>query len=69
LQLIAKENIRNVWDCCAASGGKSILAKDVFGNITLTVSDIRKSILHNLRKRFSEAGIEKLSFFYSRYWK
>jgi 16S rRNA (cytosine967-C5)-methyltransferase len=46
-----------VWDCCAASGGKSILAKDVLGDIDLTVSDIRESILMNLRKRFQSAGI------------
>jgi 16S rRNA (cytosine967-C5)-methyltransferase len=46
-----------VWDCCAASGGKSILAYDTLGNIDLTVSDIRESILFNLKKRFSDAGI------------
>lgn len=48
----------NVWDCCAASGGKSILAKDTLKNIHLTVSDIRKSILINLEKRFAAAGIK-----------
>jgi 16S rRNA (cytosine967-C5)-methyltransferase len=47
-----------VWDCCAASGGKSILVKDILGDIDLTVSDVRESILFNLRKRFKEAGIE-----------
>lgn len=46
-----------VWDCCAASGGKSILAKDVLGNIQLTVSDVRKNILHNLERRFLAAKI------------
>lgn len=46
-----------VWDCCAASGGKSILAWDTLGSIDLTVSDIRESIIANLRQRFSEAGI------------
>jgi len=46
------------WDCCAASGGKSIMAKDIFGNINLTVSDVRPSVLANLAKRFAEAGIE-----------
>lgn len=49
----------SVWDCCAASGGKSIMAKDVFGNIKLTVSDVRESILHSLKKRFAQAGIKK----------
>ena len=47
-----------VWDCCAASGGKSILLHDlVHKNIQLTVSDIRKNILHNLQQRFQDAGI------------
>lgn len=48
----------SVWDCCAASGGKSIMVKDIFGEINLTVSDIRESILSNLKKRFASAGIE-----------
>jgi len=47
-----------VWDCCAASGGKSILAIDVFQKIDLTVSDVRPSIIHNLKRRFKEAGIK-----------
>lgn len=52
-----KENTpRLVWDCCAASGGKSLLAIDRIKNITLTVSDIRPSILANLEKRLSKAG-------------
>lgn len=47
-----------VWDCCAASGGKSILLYDKLkGQIKLTVSDIRKSILHNLQQRMNDAGI------------
>ena len=49
----------SLWDCCAASGGKSIMAKDILGDIDLTVSDIRESILLNLKKRFSVAGINK----------
>ena len=54
------EEIKNhptVWDCCAASGGKSIMTYDVMQNINLTVSDIRNSIIENLIDRFSEAGI------------
>ncbi len=48
-----------VWDCCAASGGKSILIFDILkGNIDLKVSDIRPSILNNLKARFKDAGIK-----------
>jgi 16S rRNA (cytosine967-C5)-methyltransferase len=47
-----------VWDCCAASGGKSLLMYDLLNkNIQLTVSDIRKNILHNLQQRLQDAGI------------
>ncbi|HUP12296.1 MAG TPA: hypothetical protein VM187_08800, partial [Niastella sp.] len=52
-----------VWDACAASGGKSILAADIFKQIDLTVSDIRKSILINLEKRFATAGINNYHSF------
>lgn len=54
-----------VWDCCAASGGKSILAFDILGEIVLTVSDIRKSILANLKKRFERAGLTSYELFYA----
>ncbi|MCW3109144.1 MAG: Fmu (Sun) protein [Segetibacter sp.] len=47
-----------VWDCCAASGGKSILIYDLLSNIQLTVSDVRQSIIQNLHNRFKEAGIK-----------
>jgi 16S rRNA (cytosine967-C5)-methyltransferase len=52
-----------VWDCCAASGGKSIMLYDLDSTIDLTVSDVRESILANLHKRFSEAGIRKYQSF------
>jgi 16S rRNA (cytosine967-C5)-methyltransferase len=56
VQLSSKERKLTVWDCCAASGGKSILLYDTLqGNIQLTVSDIRKNILHNLQQRLQEA--------------
>lgn len=48
----------SAWDCCAASGGKSILLWDILlGKVSLTVSDIRESIISNLKNRFAIAGI------------
>lgn len=46
------------WDCCAASGGKSILLHDLQPAVNLFASDVRASILENLRKRFAEAGVK-----------
>jgi len=53
----SREPVISIWDCCAGSGGKSLLSFDLFKNINLTVSDKRKSILENLRLRFSKAGL------------
>lgn len=63
LSEVLVDNELKVWDCCAASGGKSILAYDINPTIKLTVSDIRESILHNLRARFETAGISTYDSF------
>ncbi len=47
------------WDCCAASGGKSIALLDAQKNINLTVSDVRENILHNLTARFKQYNYAK----------
>ena len=47
------------WDCCAASGGKSLLLHDLEPNIELLVSDIRENSLANLQERFRLSGIKK----------
>lgn len=47
----------NWWDCCAASGGKSLMLYEQEPSIKLLVSDIRESILNNLDERFAAAGI------------
>jgi 16S rRNA (cytosine967-C5)-methyltransferase len=53
----------NVWDCCAASGGKSIMAYDINRLIKLTVTDKREIILKNLKGRFAKAGIKNYTSF------
>ncbi len=48
----------NLWDCCAASGGKTLMLYDAFGKqLQFHVSDLREGILHNLRDRLDTAGI------------
>ena len=59
----ASDKTLKVWDCCAASGGKSILLFDHLHNISLTVSDIRGSIIANLKERFRIAGITNYDSF------
>ena len=52
------------WDCCAASGGKSILLFDILKrHVLLTVSDVRLTILLNLHQRFTKAGIKDYNYF------
>jgi 16S rRNA (cytosine967-C5)-methyltransferase len=51
-------DVPEAWDCCAASGGKSLLLYDKLNKrLKLTVSDIRSSILANLKARLQEAGV------------
>ena len=47
------------WDCCAASGGKSLLLFDLEPKVELLVSDVRENSLNNLDERFQEVGLKK----------
>jgi 16S rRNA (cytosine967-C5)-methyltransferase len=44
------------WDCCAGAGGKSLLLMEQSPGIRLLSTDIRQTILKNLRERFSQYG-------------
>jgi 16S rRNA (cytosine967-C5)-methyltransferase len=51
------------WDCCAASGGKSLLLLDRQPDIRLTVSDIRRTSLQKLTERFKRIGYRTSNMF------
>ncbi|NTS41147.1 methyltransferase domain-containing protein [Flavisolibacter sp. BT320] len=63
LKAVQKQAKFSAWDCCAASGGKTVLLHDAYPKAALTVSDIRESILHNLRNRLKRAGITNFRSF------
>ncbi|MFC4262248.1 methyltransferase domain-containing protein [Ferruginibacter yonginensis] len=57
--LASSTHLLQIWDCCAASGGKSILMADVLQRpFHLLATDVRASILNNLKQRFKEAGLK-----------
>jgi 16S rRNA (cytosine967-C5)-methyltransferase len=57
LSLLPEAAKKKMWDCCAGSGGKSILAIDMLGALSLSVSDKRETILRQLKQRFAQAGV------------
>lgn len=62
LPLLPEHKKINAWDCCAASGGKSLLLLDQHPKVQLLVSDVRPSILQNLRNRFLRAHVAGYSW-------
>lgn len=41
-----------VWDTCSGAGGKSLLLSDLYPSLRIFASDVRNTILHNLKMRF-----------------
>lgn len=41
-----------VWDCCAGAGGKALILSHISTPKSLICSDVRPTILENLKKRF-----------------
>jgi 16S rRNA (cytosine967-C5)-methyltransferase len=58
LMTYAKNPVQ-VWDVCSGAGGKSILLKEKLPPFQLLATDIRDSILHNLKMRFRLYGLSK----------
>ena len=61
-EFMPRTSVKKVWDSCAASGGKSLLAVDCLPAIQLTVSDIRSSMLIQLKNRFKQAGVSSFTW-------
>jgi 16S rRNA (cytosine967-C5)-methyltransferase len=55
-------NADKVWDCCAASGGKSLLLKEQLNEADFYVSDVRENILLNLHQRFQRNHITRYHY-------
>jgi 16S rRNA (cytosine967-C5)-methyltransferase len=52
-----------IWDVCAGSGGKTLMAADYFPAARIYASDIREEILDELHRRANIAGIKKIKLF------
>jgi 16S rRNA (cytosine967-C5)-methyltransferase len=48
-----------VWDACSGAGGKALYLTNAYhGNIDLTCSDLRLTVLENLKQRFYTTGLK-----------
>lgn len=58
-ELYPGDSVIDAWDCCAGSGGKTILLRDRLGKrVSITATDIRGSIISNFKKRAELAGVQ-----------
>ena len=66
LEHIPVKTSSKIWDCCSASGGKSLAIMDLAAiqdrSQHLFVSDIRAEILNNLKTRFAKNGLTHYAF-------
>lgn len=49
-----------VWDVCSGAGGKTILLKNIIPDAHIVATDIRKSILYNLRRRINQYRLNNI---------
>jgi 16S rRNA (cytosine967-C5)-methyltransferase len=65
-ECLMSQNTIRVWDACCGAGGKSLQMLSQSKQVDLVCSDIRKSILDNLRIRFRTAQLPvPLAFAYN----
>jgi len=49
-----------IWDVCSGAGGKTILLKNIIPDAHIVATDIRESILHNLRSRIKQYRLNNI---------
>lgn len=52
-KIVVKDGMK-VWDCCSGAGGKSLFISEMYKSAKLFVSDVRPTILENLKTRFKQ---------------
>ena len=57
LFLLKNMQPNSIWETCSGAGGKSILLSHLLTNINHVATDIRDSIIINLKSRFTVLGI------------
>jgi 16S rRNA (cytosine967-C5)-methyltransferase len=50
------------WDACCGSGGKTMLLADRYSQSSFVCSDIRSSIIENLKERVGRSGLSNISY-------
>ncbi|MFM1963978.1 MAG: hypothetical protein RLZZ172_2823, partial [Bacteroidota bacterium] len=55
--------VKTIWDVCAGSGGKTLMAADFFPAARIYASDIREEILDELKRRANIAGLNQVKLF------
>jgi len=57
---IQNSKFLKAWDVCSGAGGKTILLKNIIPDAHIVATDIRESILHNLRKRIKQYRLNNI---------
>lgn len=59
-EVIEQNKKLSMWDACSGAGGKTLLLKDRLPNAEILCTDLRSTILHNLRERARLYGHQKI---------
>lgn len=61
-KLIKLDKGAHVWDCCVASGGKTLMLADKQEGVNWYVSDVRDSMMENMHQRFKDNKLKSYAY-------